>query len=506
MAKKRRFIHNALMMSVAVFALRAIGTAFGIYISNEIGAEGLGLYQLAAAVYMFAVTLATSGITTAVTRVVSERLAFKNPAAAKYALKKCLLLGGAMGILSGLLLFFNADRLGNHLLSEPRVILSLKLLSLGLPFLSIAAVLRGYFLGESEPIKAVSGDFVEQFSAIALTLPMLGIGLKLGLEYACCAIVIGSGGSELISCVYSYILYLSESKKKEKGVREKGITRQIFSIILPIAFSNYIRSALTLIENLLIPKGLRSFGASRGESLSQYGIIKGMAMPLLTFPAAVLSAFSSLLVPEISYANALKNDKRIFYITNRCLKFTLLFAIFITGMFLFFSYEISALFYNQGGVGIMLQILAPLVPLLYMDQIVDSILKGLNQQMSSMKYNTADAIMRTLIVWFTIPKMGLKGYIIMLYAGTIFNAWLSLNRLITVSRIKFRPFEWVVLPSFAAAFSCAAVKFCFDFSVIFSIFAAALAYFILLFIFKCVKKSDIIWIAGIFYKKTNLSE
>lgn len=499
--KKRRFIHNALLLTVISLIMRGIGTWFTIYISNQIGSEGIGLYQLASSIYLLAITLAISGITIAVTRISSEQFALGNTIAAKQALKICLFISLVLGLISAFILYTNAEFIGENLLNDARTILSLKYLAIGLPFLSTSAVIRGYFLGIAQPMKSVSSDVIEQLAMIMITVPILTISLPKGLEYACCGLVLGSTISEIISCLYTFLLYLFE-KTKLTGMATKGISRQIFLIAAPIAISNYIRSILTSLENILIPIGLKQYGSTTGEALSSYGMIKGMAMPILFFPSAILSAFSSLLVPEVSRANAINAKRRIDFIVNKCFKVTIMFSILVAGIFICYSSELSILLYGSKKVGTMLLLLAPLVPMLYLDQIVDSILKGLNQQLSSMKYNTVDSFMRVIIIYLLVPVLGIRGYIIMLYAGTIFNASLSINRLIVVSKVKFRLYEWVILPLISITMSCLVTKVLFLCPVIFSMLGVSFFYILLLFIFRCITRQDVRWFKQVFISRS----
>lgn len=62
-------------MTITALILRTIGIFFRIYMSNKIGAEGMGLYQLIFSIYVLAATFASSGICTAVTRMVTDELA-----------------------------------------------------------------------------------------------------------------------------------------------------------------------------------------------------------------------------------------------------------------------------------------------------------------------------------------------------------------------------------------------------------------------------------------------
>lgn len=502
--KSRRFIKDAIILVIISIVMRGISTGFMVYISNIIGAEGIGLYQLTFSVYLLFITISTSGISLAVTRIVSEQQAVGNSFASKAAFRRCMILSIILSIAAALLLYFSAQTIGLNILKDERTILSLRLLSIGLPFLSITSAIRGYFLGMKSGVKAVSTEIIEQSVQIVATVPLIAIMAPMGLEFACCGLIIGATLAEIISCIYAVILYFAD-KTKIVGKRVKGLNRQIFGIAIPIAISSYVRSILMSLENILVPTGLKAYGQTGGQALSQYGMIKGMALPLLSFPSAILSAFSSLLVPEVSSENAIKSgekaSRRIDYIINKSFKVTLLFAFLIMGIFICFYEEIGMAFYKNRDVGTMLLVFAPLVPLMYLDQVVDSILKGLNQQVSSMKYNTIDSALRTGIIYFLVPILGIKGYVIMLYAGTIFNAFLSINRLIVVSKVRFKMVQWVIIPCLAILVSCLFAKFTMQTNVLLSTLVVSLCYFVVLALFGCVTKRDMAWVIRIFYRK-----
>lgn len=496
---KKRFIKEAFKLTLISIVLRAIGTGFMIYISNIIGSEGIGLYQITYSVYYLFITFSTSGISIAVTRLVSEQTAVGNTRSAGTSFKYCMVLCITLSVISMFLLYNLASPLSQYILKDMRALMSLKILAIGLPFLSIASTIRGYFLGIKKGVTASSTDIVEIFSQILITYIALKILAPMGIEYACCALVIGATSSEIISCIYACILYFIQ-KQNPVGDKGKGISKKIFSIVVPISISNYIRSTLNTIENIAMPQGLKSFGQNYGDALGQYGMIKGMVMPILLFPSCILSAFTNLLVPEVSSASAVSNKSRIDFIINKSFKVTLMFAFLVTGVFLCYSKEIGLFFYKDSKVGAMLLTLAPLVPLLYLDQIVDSILKGLNQQLSSMKYNSIDSVMRVLIILFLVPICGIKGYAIMLYAGTIFNAFLSINRLVVVGKVKFHMIRWVVLPFTAIVIACVITRLIMHTGLIINMFMVTLIYIIILVIIGCITRRDILWLKHIFIK------
>lgn len=496
---KRRFIKDALVLTMIALLMRVISMIFMVYVSNVVGAEGIGLYQLTYSVYLLFVSFSTSSIGLAVTRIVSEQAAVGNTYGAKSAFRRCMMLCILLSSLAAIILYCFSQPLGMHYLKDVRTILSLRLLSFSLPFLSVGSTIRGYFLGLKKGVKAVSTEIVEMVTQIIITIPLIKVLSHKGIEYSCCALIIGALAAELASCIYASILYLTQ-KTKMQGDKHKveRLNRKLLSIIVPSSVGYYTRSALQTIENVMMPIGLKKYGNSGSDALSQYGMVKGMTLPLLYFPSAVLSAFSSLLVPEISSENAKGEKRRIGFIINKSFKATLIFSILVTGIFISFSNEIGLLVYKNKEVGRMIFMLAPLVPLMYLDQIVDSVLKGLNQQVSSMKYNTVDSALRALLIFLLVPVIGMKGYIIMLYAGTTFNALLSINRLIVVSKVKFYMVSWVVLPIISITISCILSHVIIKAGGVVQLLFAVFSYFVFLCIFGCITKRDIRWVRNIF--------
>ena len=75
MIQKKRLIYNTFLLTGVSLLMSCIGIAFQVWLVGRIGSAGIGLYQLIFSVYMLAATFATSGISTAVTRLVAEELA-----------------------------------------------------------------------------------------------------------------------------------------------------------------------------------------------------------------------------------------------------------------------------------------------------------------------------------------------------------------------------------------------------------------------------------------------
>ena len=113
------------------------------------------------------------------------------------------------------------------------------------------------------------------------------------------------------------------------------------------------------------------------------------------------------------------------------------------------------MFYGSPSSGAYVRLLAPLVPLLYLDVVVDSLLKAMDEQFNSMKYNFSDSLIRVVLCLCLLRFFGMESYVAILFFSTIFNASLSLGRLIRVTCLRLSLLRQVVFP-LAAAWASAA--------------------------------------------------
>ncbi len=458
---KSKFIKNSLLMTCTMLITRTAGVLYNIYMSGKIGAEGIGVLRLTMTVYAFAATFATSGVALAVTRITTDAAAADDYAAVKRVVRLCTVVALLLSCIVGTLLFLIAKEVGTVFLGDVRTVLSLKVLSFSLPFMSVSAALRGYFIAVRDVIKTSGEQLVEQLIEIAVCTLLLSVFADRGLSYACCAAALAIVLSEAGSCVFSIVMYtLSVRKHKQEtsSANRRGFLKKLISIGLPVTGSSCLRSGLSMIENALIPSGLQKYGFSGSQALEEYGVITGMAQPVLMFPSVLLNSVSTLLVPEMSEAGSGQRTKSISSMARRVLKYTFMFVIPVTAFFLTFADKLGLLLYGREDVGIYIRILALTVPFLYLDNVVDGMLKGLNQQLHYFAYNMIDSCVRVLLALFLIPTMGIRAIIIIMFVSAILNSTLSTYRLITVAHIEIDFWRWIVKPAALSAAASLAVS------------------------------------------------
>ena len=209
--------------------------------------------------------------------------------------------------------------------------------------------------------------------------------------------------------------------------------QRMAKLCLPLAASDYLRSGLRTIEQFLIPWGLMRAGGSYEAAMAEYGMFGGMVFPVLMFPAAFLYALSDLLVPELARSRAEGNRMRVQHLTQKCLRMGLLFAGAVAGGLFALAPWLGQAIYGLDTPGRLLRILSPMVLSLYMDAIVDGMLKGLGEQVSCVRYNTITMAMDVLLLRALLPRFGLTAYLLSFAVTHLVNFALSLRRLLAVT-------------------------------------------------------------------------
>lgn len=445
------FIINGLLLTITSLFLKSINIFLGIYISNKIGSEAVGVYALIMSIYMFFITLSNSGINLATTRLISEAYAYKIQNEIHIILKKSIIYSLMTGLFSCATLILFSNLISKSCLHSKVSSIPLIIIAFSLPFIALNSCLNGYFTAIKKVKNTIYSQIIGQFVQIFLIIFLFNHYPLSSTEYICIILVIGITFSEIASFIVLFVLYYLEKSRESKNklvakFKSNKYLNQILKITIPISITSYIRSGLSTLKQILTPTSLEKSGISCEKSLSQYGIINGMVIPLILFPCLFISSFSMLLIPEFSYLNARKNCNKINLATQKILKISFIFSFLITGLFWNFSDVISNVIYKNSNIGEFIKILSPLIILMYIDNIVDSILKGLDKQVFVMIINIIDLFTSISCIYFIVPLYGIKGYILVLYISEFLNGIISLLLLTKSINLKINIANWIFKP------------------------------------------------------------
>ena len=435
MSKKRKFLLNGLVLTVVGLVMRAVALYLGAYISGVIGAEGIGLQSLIGTVYSLAVTLATSGVGLSVTRLVAASIG-EGSGDTRRILHGAFVYALAFGTLATVLLAIFAAPIGKYVLMDVRTVKALRILSLSLLPMALSCVISGYFIAVRRVALNASVQIAGQILRIILTVTLLVRFSGKGVETAVMALALGAVVTEIMCFFVALAEYLVD--RRVHGISGHGgcDTRRVAKMALPLALSQYVRSLLLSLEHSLIPRRLTDRGNTREEALSSYGYLHGMALPIILFPMTPLSSFSGLLVPEFAESEGAGDTGRMQRIATEAMSVTLIYAVMAAVFIFAFAEELGYVIYGTYEAGKYISLLAPVIPLMYLDHVTDSILKGVGEHVFSMWVNIADSFLSVILVYLLIPIFDISGYALVIVIMELFNFSLSFIRL--RKRIPFK--------------------------------------------------------------------
>ncbi|MBR6595248.1 MAG: polysaccharide biosynthesis C-terminal domain-containing protein [Oscillospiraceae bacterium] len=494
MSRQMNIFRSALLLTVVNLLLRFGGTAFQVFLSSRIGAAGIGLLQLTMSVGSLAMVAGMGGIRTATMYLAAGELGRKRPQNVVWVLSGCFVYSILFSGTVSLLLHRFAPLIAQSWIGDIRVIPALRLFAAFLPCCCLCGVMTGYFTAARKIGTLAAVEVAEQIASMTLTLSALSFWAGDDAGKACLCVVLGSGLGACLTLVCLILLRLRE--KAPRGERI-AVTRNICRTALPLAAADDLRTGISTVENLMVPKRL-GLNTSVNNPLAEFGRVSGMVFPVLMFPACILFALAELLIPELARCHAAGSGKRISYLVRRSLKVALLYGIFFSGLMFLLAESLCVSLYGSTEAGQYLKLYALLIPMLYCDAIVDAMIKGMGQQTVSVRYNIFTNILDVIFLYLLLPKYGMMGYFISFLITHLINFCLSLRRLLIITK-EHIPLHIPILTLTAAITAIWGASF--------SAFnPGRVAAFVLLFgsllsLLGILKKEDALWLKGLLHKK-----
>ena len=417
-------MRGTLAMTLLSLGLRLLGLLVSSRIAGAMGAEGMGLLQLGLSAEALAIALATSGIRFSVTRLASEELACGRREGVRRVVGDALRYALFFSCLAGMLLTLLAPAAA-ALSGDGRLRLPLRLFALCLPPLALSSVFSGCFTAVRRPWKSGAAQVLEQIAASALTLVALPHIPPDRPELCCAAAALSNALADMASLALSALLYLREQRAVPRPAPRAGMGKRLLGLSLPLALSSYARTALSTLQHMLVPRSLRKGGVSAAAALGIYGTVSGMVFPVLGFASVFFNALAEMLIPELTAAQVCGDRERLRVRAQRILSACFLFSALVSGLLFLLGPVLGQRIYHSAEAGRFIRALAPLATVMYLDSVVDGMLKGLGLHLSSMYINIADAALTLGCVCFLLPRWGIPAYIAVIYGSECFNFLLS---------------------------------------------------------------------------------
>lgn len=456
--KKHTIIKGTLILTSAGLVTRIIGFFYKIYLSNTLGAEKLGLYQLVFPIYGICFTLFASGIQTAISKMVADEYGkqqlMKNPENnSRYHLNRILRIGMALSFsiaaILAFLVFTYAGFLATNVLKAPSCESSLKILAFAFPFCSITSSINGYCYGLKRSGVPAATQLLEQIIRVIAVYYMActfgGEDSHITCELAVAGIIFGELGSMLFNVISLGVMKKPFSNNTH--TEKKPVLKPLTTYMVPLTSNHLVVSLLNSLESILIPAMLRKYGMTTSEALSIYGVLTGMSIPFILFPSTITNSLAVLLLPTISEASSGKDQRTINQTTETCIKYCMIIGIFSTGIFIIFGRSLGEFFFHNVLAGRFLIILAWLCPFMYIATTLSSIINGLGKTHLTFINTVTGLGIRILFILYMVPNKGIYGYLIGLLVSQLAIALLNCLSLKNAVHIQLDAINWLVKPA-----------------------------------------------------------
>ena len=424
-SKAESFLKGTLILTVASFVVKVIGSLNWIFVSRILGGEGIGLYQMAFPIYFFAMSISQAGVPVAISIITAERVALKDVFGARRVFRISMTLMVFTGFLFSLLTYFGAGWLIEwQFIRDPRAYMAVVALSPTIFFVTLLASSRGYLQGWQRMTPTAVSQIVEQIFRVLTMVLFASLLLPMGLDYAAAGASLGAfagaiGG--LLVLVY-YHWKLDKDIEREYGPNLAppqgeapaplgAIVRRIFSLALPVSAASIMLPIVSNLDLLIVPQRLEVAGYTVPQATELFGYLTGMAVPLVNLATILTASLAVSIVPAISEARALKDTQRVYNQTAAAVRISnfVCFPAFVVVFVL--ATPISTLIYNAPGAGPAVLVSSFSIVLLGLHQVSTAVLQGLGHPKIPMINMILAAAVKVALNWIltAIPWLGIMG-------------------------------------------------------------------------------------------------
>ncbi len=368
-------IKSIFTLSVFTFLERLIGFIFKIYLSRELGATSLGIYQVAFSFFMVLLTLTTSGLPLIVSKRTAKCRA-ENAFCEEYAISTAaLIIGSALSVIVIVLVILFRNVIKGLFANSLSMTLILYMLP-SLLFSSVYSAFRGNLWGRQKYTTVSALELIEQICRIGATFALFAVGFDkilstaLSMSIAC-----------LISAAACIAAYL---KSGGKLTRPNGEIKPLIKNSAPVTFSRAASSVITSLMSIAVPFILMRLGMDSDGAMYAYGYSVGMALPLLYIPLTFVGSMAFVMIPTLSRAVAIKNEYSVNMQIERAISIAIVIGAAFIPTFIAIGEAVGSCVYGSVDAGKYLSFSAWLMVPIAVENITSSMMNSLELEFKAL--------------------------------------------------------------------------------------------------------------------------
>lgn len=389
---------QALTLTLANAYTRALGFVLRLLSARLMGTEALGVMELSSSAIMLAITPVTAGIPTAMSRLTAQPGA-DDKAVLRSGLKVIwrlsLMLIPALLLLSPAMAWLLGDwrTLPSILTSAPAILL-----------LGLCAVYSGWFYGRNEARVPALNECAEQTVRCLLSLALL-LWLS-GRSVALTAAL--PGIAEIAAGIAVWLLFRHSTPRFPPCKADPALMRQLLRLSAPTTASRLCQTAMRALNAVLLPVCLRRSGLTQAAATAQFGLLNGMAMPLLMLPGIVTGAVSMVAAPAASRQE--KQPVLLRQTMRRLLAGSGSVGLAAAGLLYLSAGFISTRLYNEPALAPLLRLMCPSALLMSLQQVQFGLITGLGLQRKALTATLVTSVLSLVLTAILCPLPGIRLY------------------------------------------------------------------------------------------------
>ncbi len=507
--RPQSFLYGAAVLFTASLFNRIVGFFYQIAIIRLIHAEGIGLFNMVYPIYVMLLVITSLGIPVSISKMVAEEVSGNNLSGAYRVFKLSLTYIAISAVLITALAILGAPFFLKHIFANPDVYMCFLSLIPGIIIVSVCSAFRGFFQGLQQMTPTAVTQALEQLARVFAGLFLAKLFLPYGIPYAAMGVSLGVIFGEFMGLVTILYIYLrgrptlSGHKESQKPEPLLNVSRNIFSLGIPVTLTRFISSGLMSVDAVVIPMRLQVSGLSLTEATSCYGQFIGIAGSLLLTPAIITISLATALIPAVSDAMAQKRYRLVQTRTVEAFRLTLLAGLPCAAVFFVLPSPICGLLFGYREAGYILQILALGGPFLYLHQTTTGILHGLGRADYPFKNMIIGSFFKLTGLYYltALPAWGIRGTALAFSVSYMVMSLLNMCDLARLTHFKLQLRKNVIGPVSATLLMGLTMHESFRcllpatggeaISTLLALVIGLLSYMVFLFLFRCIEKTDI---------------
>lgn len=456
--KEKRFIYASFIMIFMNIFTRFFGFTYEIILSKLLGAEAMGVFQMAISLLMFFLVFTISGVPTSVTKFVAEEVSLNNKYNVEKIFKTSLIFNIFMSIFLSFILFSFSEFIALQVFKDKSMIIAVYLLIPPLIIISCSNIIRSYFYGRKNVTTPSVSQTIEHFSRFIIVIGLFFILRPVDPFHGTLIAILGISIGEFFDLLWSMSskgrLYSSNLKRPKNGWSSFKTLSKVLKFSLPLTISGVFSVSLNFLNSILIPSRLIYAGYTSNMAMASFGRIMGMVMPLIHLPFVVTSALVVSIIPSLSEQFMKGKDNEMKDDISLSIKATLLISIPLTVLFLVFHKALAINLYGDILVSPYIKILALGTPLIALQHLFSGVLTGINRQTSATINRMIGMSLRVLLIYILVgnPKYEINGFFISFFISNLLILLFDIISLRQKFKFKMDYLDLLVKPIIASLF------------------------------------------------------